>query len=306
MRAVRSMRPVCSRSGVALLAWLSVSVTAATPLQSPLPARENLLVLEARKVRQANAQGPVDLTLPSGKRISVPSEDVHAAATALVRRAMASQAHRAVEPARLFVLHIREVAPLRGSDVRVTLSSGTVVHVRSSDISDPRLTFLRTSLAEAHWAAIAAARATDVPVRESAKAPNPTEGAESPCSNLTDVAATGEAAKPYFQAWLKGFEAHVRRSWFIPASAMTKKGRVGLRFVVHKDGRITDTTVHEPSDVAEFNQSALSAITAANPTEPLPTEYPSERLVACVTFYFNGTLAAVAAIPSSSASRHSP
>jgi TonB family protein len=299
MRAVRSMRPVCSRSGVALLAWLSVSVSAATPLQSPLPARENLLVVEARKVRQANAQAPVDLTLPSGKRIAVPSEDVHAAATALVRRAMASQAHRAVDPALLFVLHIREVAPLKGSDVRVTLSSGRVVHVRSSDISDPRLTFLRTSLAEAHWAAIAAAQAearraaialaqaTDVPVRESAKAPNPTEGPDSPCITLTGDPVTGEAAKPYFEAWLKGYVAHVRRSWLIPASAMTKKGRVGLRFVVHKDGRITDATVHEPSDVAEFNQSALSAITAANPTEPLPTEYPSEQMVACVTFYFN-------------------
>ena len=86
---------------------------------------------------------------------------------------------------------------------------------------------------------------------------------------------------------MKRFIPQVRRSWFVPAAAVSMKGHVRVRFLIHKDGRITDLTVYEASSVAEFNQSALSAVIAVNPTEPLPPEYPSPHAAFCVTFYFN-------------------
>ena len=291
------MTPVGMRRGVAFFAWLSVSLSAATPLQDPLPAREHLLVVEARKMRQPHAHAPLELTLASGKRITVPPQDVHAPATTLVRRAMAGQAYRAVEPSRLFVLHIRELAPVKKSDVKVTLSSGGVVHVRSSDITDPRLTFLRTVLEEAHWASVterarsareASERLAPVGAEPPGRAGAP-PGVETQCNTMKGDTLNGDIANAYFQPWLKKFSAQVRRSWFIPAAAMSKKGQVRLRFVVHRDGRITDLTVYEASSVAEFNQSALAAVTRANPTEPLPPEFLSPHLALCVTFYFNET-----------------
>jgi hypothetical protein len=105
------MRSVCVKSGFALFVWLFVCSTTAAALQSTLPARENLLVVGARKMRQATAQAPLELKLTSGKHVTVSPQDVHAAATTLVRRAMASQTYRPVKPALLFVLHIRERAP---------------------------------------------------------------------------------------------------------------------------------------------------------------------------------------------------
>jgi TonB family protein len=64
-------------------------------------------------------------------------------------------------------------------------------------------------------------------------------------------------------------------------------GHVVLSFNVHKDGTITDLQVLKPSAIDAFTKSAVNAIRGCNPTMPLPPEYPDERALFTVTFYFN-------------------
>ncbi len=90
-----------------------------------------------------------------------------------------------------------------------------------------------------------------------------------------------------FGPWLRRFVAQVRHNWFIPQAAMTFHGHVVLTFNIHKDGSITDVAVLQPSDIDGFNKAAIGAITGSNPTEPLPPEYPSDKALFTVTFYYN-------------------
>jgi TonB family protein len=90
-----------------------------------------------------------------------------------------------------------------------------------------------------------------------------------------------------FGPWIRRFIAQIKRNWFVPYAAMSLKGHVVLTFNVHKNGAISDLTVIGPSDVSAFNNAAYNALIASNPTQPLPTEYPSEKAFFTVTFYYN-------------------
>ena len=92
-----------------------------------------------------------------------------------------------------------------------------------------------------------------------------------------------------FGPWLRRFVAQVRRNWFIPYAAMTMKGHVVVTFYIHRDGRITDLQVMKPSSVDAFTRSAFNAIASSNPTLALPPEYPDDKVLFTVTFYFNET-----------------
>ena len=90
-----------------------------------------------------------------------------------------------------------------------------------------------------------------------------------------------------FGPWLRRFVAQIRRNWFIPYAAMTMKGHVVVTFFVHRDGRITELKVIQPSSVDAFTNSAFNALAASNPTIALPPEYPDDKAFFTVTFYFN-------------------
>jgi TonB family protein len=90
-----------------------------------------------------------------------------------------------------------------------------------------------------------------------------------------------------FGPWLRRFVAQVKRNWFVPYAAMSLKGHVVITFNVHKDGRITDLTVIQPSDVSAFNNAAFNALAPANPAMALPPEYPADKAFFTVTFYYN-------------------
>ncbi|MBI2834254.1 MAG: TonB C-terminal domain-containing protein [Acidobacteria bacterium] len=92
-----------------------------------------------------------------------------------------------------------------------------------------------------------------------------------------------------FGPWIRRFVAQIKRNWFIPYAAMSLKGHVAITFYVHKDGAISALNVVAPCDVEAFNHSAFNALTASNPTQPLPPEYPSDRAFFTVTFYYNET-----------------
>jgi TonB family protein len=90
-----------------------------------------------------------------------------------------------------------------------------------------------------------------------------------------------------FGPWIRRFVAQVKRNWFIPYAAMSMKGHVVITFNVHKDGTITDLNVVGPCPIDSFNTAAFGALSASNPTQPLPPEYPSDKAFFTVTFFYN-------------------
>jgi TonB family protein len=111
---------------------------------------------------------------------------------------------------------------------------------------------------------------------------NPQGGANDPGSEIQFDTKGVE-----FGPWLRRFVAQVRRNWFVPQAAMTFHGRVVLQFNIHKSGHITDVVVVQPSDIQSFTLAAVNAIKGSDPTEPLPPEYPDEKALFTVTFYYN-------------------
>jgi TonB family protein len=90
-----------------------------------------------------------------------------------------------------------------------------------------------------------------------------------------------------FGPWIRRFVAQVKRNWFIPYAAMSMKGHVVITFNVHKDGAITDLSVVGPSAIDSFNSAAYGALSASNPTQALPPEYPADKAFFTVTFFYN-------------------
>jgi TonB family protein len=90
-----------------------------------------------------------------------------------------------------------------------------------------------------------------------------------------------------FGSWLRRFRAQVYSNWMIPYAAMALHGHTVLRFTIHRDGTITDLMILQPSTVDAFTKAAFNAIKASNPTVPLPQEYPDEKMVMTVIFYYN-------------------
>ena len=92
-----------------------------------------------------------------------------------------------------------------------------------------------------------------------------------------------------FGPWIRRFRAQIYRNWFIPQAAMLLRGRVVLQFNVHRDGTITALAVVQPSQIGAFNNAAFNALASSNPTPPLPSEYPSDKVFFTVTFFYNET-----------------
>ncbi len=90
-----------------------------------------------------------------------------------------------------------------------------------------------------------------------------------------------------FGPWIRRFVAQVKRNWFVPYAAMSMQGHVVITFNVHKDGSITDLSVVGPCPIEAFNNAAFGALSASNPTQPLPPEYPSDKAFFTVTFFYN-------------------
>ncbi|MFL6281312.1 MAG: TonB C-terminal domain-containing protein [Vicinamibacterales bacterium] len=90
-----------------------------------------------------------------------------------------------------------------------------------------------------------------------------------------------------FSSWLRRFKARVERNWILPTAANFQRGHVVLRMVIWKDGRITELRVIGPSAVDAFNNSSFGALASSTPVDPLPLEYPDDRLIMTVTFFYN-------------------
>ena len=112
---------------------------------------------------------------------------------------------------------------------------------------------------------------------------NPQGGANDPGSSIQFDTRGIE-----FGPWIRRFVARVKRNWLIPQAAMVDRGHVVLQFSIHRDGRITDLRIVEPSHNGAFNRAAFNAISNSNPLEPLPQDYPDDVISPfTVTFYYN-------------------
>ncbi|MCI0568509.1 MAG: energy transducer TonB [Acidobacteria bacterium] len=82
----------------------------------------------------------------------------------------------------------------------------------------------------------------------------------------------------------------IKKNWYdrIPIAAYYgQKGRVFIRFVIEKDGSITDLAVLRSSDIAPFDRAAENAIRASNPLPPLPPNFPKEAEGVTFGFFYN-------------------
>jgi TonB family protein len=90
-----------------------------------------------------------------------------------------------------------------------------------------------------------------------------------------------------FGPWLRRFKNQVERNWLVPQAAMSFRGRVVIRFNVLRNGYITDLEVLQPASIPALTNAALNALRLSNPTAQLPLEYPAEKVLFTVTFYYN-------------------
>jgi len=93
-----------------------------------------------------------------------------------------------------------------------------------------------------------------------------------------------------FGSWIRRFRAQVIRNWWVPQAAQLMSGHVVIQFYVHRDGRITDLHVVEPSKIESFTTAAYNALKLSNPTAALPAEYPDEAMLMTVKFFYNETI----------------
>ena len=82
----------------------------------------------------------------------------------------------------------------------------------------------------------------------------------------------------------------VKKNWYdrIPIAAWYgQKGKVFIRFVIEKDGTITDLALLRSSDVSPLDRAAENAIRASSPLPPLPGNFPKDREGVTFGFYYN-------------------
>jgi TonB family protein len=220
--------------------------------QSRLPAPEHALIIGVRSSRQATAKAPHELTLASGARITVSPQDVHDAATLYVREVLRTQAWQPVAAERLFVLQIRSFTPVGKSHVDVTLHSGAVVRVGTTDIGDPQLTYLRTALAEK----VMLERADQ---------------------QMLERADQNRVRQDY--ARIVGQK--ILEKWQPPGEGAA--GKVTMQFVIRRDGRITGIEVKE-SGGEILDLAAMRALLVTGHVPPVPRELPDDTVTILLVF----------------------
>lgn len=92
----------------------------------------------------------------------------------------------------------------------------------------------------------------------------------------------------YFGSWLLRFKHQVERNWLVPRIPLTnrREDRVVIRFVVQRNGYITDLEVLQPASLSALTNAAVNSLRLSNPTAPLPPEYPRDQMDITVTYHY--------------------
>ena len=78
----------------------------------------------------------------------------------------------------------------------------------------------------------------------------------------------------------------IEGNWSRPIlTDLTRTLRAGVRFVVQRDGTLTNIELAQPSGDATVDRSVIRAVTASSPLPPLPYQYGKESLE--ITIFFN-------------------
>lgn len=95
-----------------------------------------------------------------------------------------------------------------------------------------------------------------------------------------------------FGPWLLRFKHQVERNWLVPQILMTHRRpeRVVIRFVVQRNGYITNLQVLQSASIPALTTAAVNSLRLSNPTAPLPSEYPREQMEIVVTYHYNERL----------------
>ena len=252
------MRCVSSTMLVAILLYSTMS----SSTQSSLPPLDNALIVLARSMRQPTTQSPVELTLASGALITIPARDVHDYATTLLRAAP----KKGVEPALLFVLHVRSVTSMSNTHSLVTLFSGTAFQVPTTDITDTRLTYLRTALSEARTGirpGRSAHDAADAPGGSSAGGPR------------LDVA--NFCCPEYIETMIQ----RIRSNWDPQHGAA---GQSIVKFSIRRDGMLTNVEIDKTSGNPLLDLESRKAVLRTQQLPPLPEQFDRPTLTVSLTF----------------------
>ena len=114
---------------------------------------------------------------------------------------------------------------------------------------------------------------------------NPTGGLSGPLGGLSFDTPGFDwgpyARKIYWVIW-----TNWTRGW-PPAAWAGIKGVVTVHFTIHKDGRISDITVLDPSGTPAFDTCATLALEASSPLPALPSDFPKESEGITARFLYN-------------------
>ena len=90
-----------------------------------------------------------------------------------------------------------------------------------------------------------------------------------------------------FTAWINHFKNEVYRNWVVPQSAlMGLGGRVDIRFVVARDGSMTELTLVRGAGTDALDRAAANALRGSQ-FKPLPADYGPPQVTMNVSFFYN-------------------
>jgi len=93
-------------------------------------------------------------------------------------------------------------------------------------------------------------------------------------------------------AYMRRLHNDIQRNWdpLIPEEVqapLMKKGVVGIRFIILRDGQIGDIKLESASGDVALDKAAWYAITSEGQFPPLPKEYHGQQLELRVGFFYN-------------------
>ena len=96
-------------------------------------------------------------------------------------------------------------------------------------------------------------------------------------------------------AYMRRLHDDIQRNWdpLIPVEVqppLLKKGIVGIRFIIARDGEIADIKLETTSGDVALDKAAWYAITSEGQFQPLPKEYKGQQLELRVGFFYNEPL----------------
>jgi TonB family protein len=94
----------------------------------------------------------------------------------------------------------------------------------------------------------------------------------------------------------------VRKHWYkvIPEGArppVSKKGVVGLEFVIEKDGQVKESRIVNSSDDASLDHAAWTGFTSSVPFPRLPSKFKGGYVAVRICFFYNPDMSVISAKP---------